>query len=174
MNRAFYIVGIVFSFFYIGIIGNYSDDASMARGDYYMDLLNGYDSFNSYDYMYGTGVDEITSEAALISLFFILCFIAIDLIGLIKVKTKTMKVMGILGLCFSGIFLFWNFAVMSSPGSMSIDEVGGAFGFYGTIILAFSIVGLVQSVRFFKYPERYLGKGNVPTPEGSSGDLLDT
>ena len=169
MNRAFYIVGIVFSVFYSGTLSNYIEDAEFARGDYLYDLILNIDTA-----AFGGNVADITFNASLWSLFYILCFIAIDIFGVVKVKTKTMKVMGIIGLSLSGIFFFWNLLVMASPGAMSIDEVGPGFSFYATTMLAFTIVGLVQSTRFFKNQSKYLGSAHVDTSNTETGDLLDS
>ncbi|MBL4862900.1 MAG: hypothetical protein JKY09_07790 [Crocinitomicaceae bacterium] len=65
-----------------------------------------------------------------------------------------MKVFGIMGLCISGIFLLWNFGVMVSPGALSFDEVAPGWILYCFIMLAFTIVGLIQSVRYYKVTQR--------------------
>lgn len=148
MNRAFYIVGIVFSVIFFFVSAYYISEAR----DAYLNELFSYDySGYGYSYLYtGTSRADVSFEGALVSLFFFLAFLAIDLMGLLKVKTSTAKVMSIIGLSISGIFLLWNFGVLTSPGAMSFDEVGPAWMLYCMIVLAFSIVGLVQSVRFAK------------------------
>lgn len=126
-----------------------------------------YNSYSSYNtYSYGSNLSSsLTEEAGLISLFFFLAFIAIDLLGLVKVKTKTMKVMAIIGLAISGLFLLWNVAMLTSPGSLSFDEVGLGFMFYSLIMLAFCVVGLVQSIRFVKMKKNSVVSGK---------DILDS
>ena len=150
MNKAFYIVGIVFSVIFLIITGYYSEEVSSAKWSSFYSNMYDYDyldyGYSSYDSSYE--YKDLTVAAALWSLFFFLCFIAIDLLGMIKIKTKTTKVLSIIGLSFSGIFLLWNFAVMASPGSLSFDEVSPAWGFYCMLMLAFTIVGLVQSARY--------------------------
>lgn len=160
MNRALYIIGIVLSVVFIGVCGYYIAEYQQERFSYI--LSSSY--YSSYDYASGN-LTAITEEAGLVSLFFFLFFITADIMGLVKVKRKTMKVMGIIGLCISGIFLLWNLAMLAEPGAMSFDEVGGGFVFYALIMLAFSIVGLVQSVQFAKY-------GRTTTRK--STDLLDS
>ena len=172
MNKAFYIVGIVFSVIFLGITVYYADEVSSARFDAIWDSYSydyGYDSY-SYGYSSYDEADDLTESAALWSVFFILAFIAIDLLGLIKVKTRTTKVLSIIGLSFSGIFLFWSFGVMSSPGSMSFDEVAPGWLFYCMVMLAFGIIGLVQSVRFYRAPTAARNNGNNAVEK----DLLDS
>jgi uncharacterized protein YneF (UPF0154 family) len=163
MNRALYIIGIVCAVIFFFVTGFYIAETVDA----------GFNSIMRYDdpYMsyYGVGRAEVTEEAAIVSIFFFILFMVIDLLGLIKVKTKTMKVMAILGLSFSGLFLIWNFAVLSSPGSMSFDEVGLAWLLYCMIMLAFSIVGLVQSAKYSKRLKQ--GAAGVNPTES---DLLDS
>lgn len=149
MNRAFYIVGIVFSVIFMVVTGYYAEEVDSAK---MYDLFSSYsyDSYSSYSSYYSSGLAEsYTSEAATWSLFFFLSFIAIDLLGLLKVKTTTVKVLSIIGLSLSGIFLLWNFVVLSSPGSVSFDEVAPAWIFYTMVMLAFTIIGVVQSSRYY-------------------------
>lgn len=167
MNKAFYISGIVLSVIFLFVCGYYINAAHDARiaaifSDY------GYDSYASYSYG-SSDASGITEEGGLVSLLFFLAFIAIDILGLVKIKTTTMKVMGILGLSISGIFLLWDLMMISSPGALSFDEVGLGFFLYCFIILAFCIVGLVQSIRFANK------RNNVNLDAGGqSSDVLDS
>lgn len=166
MNKAFNIVGIVASVLFLIISLHYISEVNQVR---IQELLESFS--NSYDYgyttymSYGSEADDLTTEAGLISMVFFLLFVAIEILGLIKVKTATMKVLSIIGMSVTGIFLLWDFAVLSSPGAMSFDEVGVAWLLYCLIMLAFSIVGLIQSVRFEK---RGVVKSSVET------DVLDS
>ena len=174
MNKVLFIIGIVFSVIFIFITGYYAEEVSNARFDYLFGSYSSYsyDSYNSYSsYDTGDSYRSLTSEAALWSLLFILYFVAMNLIGLIKVKTKTTKVLSIIGLSFGGIILLWNFGVMSSPGSMSFDEVAPAWIFFGLMMLAFSIIMLIQSIRFAK---RVAVGANTATTNRSEEDLLDS
>ncbi|GEM_PF-970341 len=170
MNRAFYIVGIVFSVIFLFVTTYYEDAVSSARMDFWFSDFNyGYDSYNSFPSYDTSSYRDLTVAAALWSLFFFLCFIAIHLLGLLKVKTTTSKVISIIGLSLSGIFLFWDLAVMASPGSLSFDEVAPGWGFYCMASLAFTIVGLVQSVRYLKRKDVATN-----TISNNSEDLLDS
>lgn len=172
MNKAIYIIGIVFAFIFIGICGYYAEEVSSAR----FNAL--FSSYNYSDYSYGgyssydSSSSDLTMEAGLWSLFFILFFITMNLIGLIKVKTRTSKVISIIGLSFSAIILFWDFAVMASPGAMSFDEVSPAWIFFALTMLAFAIVGLIQSVRYANRSSNT--RGTVKTVSADSSDLLDS
>jgi len=173
MNKAIYIIGIVFAVIFIGICGYYAEEVSSARIDYLFSSYN-YSDYSSggYSSSYNSSYRDLTSEAGLWSLLFILFFVAMNLTGLIKVKTKTSKVLSIIGLSFSGIILFWDFAVIASPGAMSFDEVSPAWIFFGFMMLAFSIIGLVQSVRFQKKISQSTNSSISSSVENS--DLLDS
>lgn len=165
MNKALYIIGIVLSVTFLFITGYYAAEVSSARiaslfsNSYDFDDL--YSSITGYDGTY----KELTVEAALWSIVFFLAFLFIDIMGLVKVKTMTAKVLSIIAIAVTGIFLLWDLGVMSSPGSMSFDEVSPAWAFYCFMVLAFSIVGLIQSVRFEK--RKSIGASK------ESKDLLD-
>lgn len=167
MNKAFYIVGIVASVILFAVTVHYASEVDQVR---LQELL---DSFSSYDYgypsysstSYASEADDLTMEAGLISLIFFLLFLAIDILGLIKIKTTTTKVLSIIGMSVTGIFILWDFGVLSSPGALSFDEVGIGWLLYCFIMLAFSIVGLIQSVRFEK---RGVTKNETAT------DILDS
>lgn len=150
MNKALYIVGIVFAIIFTFVIGYYAAEVASARLDYLFSDFSSYGSSYYDSYSSGSEYKDLTFTASLWSLFFIASFIAIDLMGLLNVKTKTAKVFSIIGLSISGIFLFWNFAVMFSDGGITFDEIAGAYIFYCLIMLAFCIIGLVQAVRFGK------------------------
>lgn len=176
MNRALYIVGIVFSVIFSGVISYYADEVDNARWNSYYDSFSSYSDYSyDYSYMFNSDDEDLTVEAGLWSIFFILSFITIDLLGLLKVKTKTTKVLSIIGLSFSAIWLIWSFGMLSSPGSMSFDEVQPAWAFYATLMLAFTIVGLVQAVRYHKRKSQVVAK---PTHQDTSvtetKDLLDS
>ena len=165
MNKALYIVGIVFSFVFFCVSAYYVEEVSSAR---IMDIFSSYDSFGgygSYSSYNSTSASDLTTEAGLIALFFLLVVIFVDIMGMLKVKTKTSKVFTIIGLALGGIFLLWDIVMLTSPDSISYDEAGVGFTFYALIVLAFSIVGLVQSIRFGKQ------KTGVKNPRN---DLLDS
>jgi hypothetical protein len=172
MSKVLYIIGIVLSVVFLIFCGYYINEVSSAR---IMSYLDSYSYGSSYDSLYNSlssyydNSSDLTSEAGLISLIFFLFFIFADIMGIVKVKTPTMKVLGIIGICISGLFLIWDVLMISSPGSLSFDEVGAGFVFYCFIILAFSIVGLIQSIRYDKQkmsPVRSVGN--------TTSDLLDS
>ena len=146
--KAVYIVGIVLAFIFLFVIGFFVAEVESARfmSYYSYDYSNPYSNYNSYaDY----GADD-TFLGAIVSFFFFAFFILAGIMGLIKTKTKTNKVISIIGLSLSGIFFLWNLLVMVDPGALSYDEVGGGYVFYDLVMLAFMIVGLVQAVRYSK------------------------
>lgn len=177
MNRAFYIVGIVFSVVFLFITSYYAEEVQSARYDYLWDdyAYSSYDSYTPYSSYSYNNSDDLTMEAGLWSLFFLLSFLVIDILGMIKVKTKTMKVMGILGVCFTGILFLWNLLVIFDPGAISFDEVAPAWVLYCLIMLGFTIVGLIQSVRYYKIIKFGVTPvSNVAaTPSAGGRDLLD-
>ncbi|HLP53691.1 MAG TPA: hypothetical protein VK151_01625 [Fluviicola sp.] len=166
MNKAFYIASIVLSVAFLIVVGVYIDMVESERLSYFLNSYDSYSPYSSYSSMYTYDYSsEYTFEGALISLLFILFFLTTDLLGLMKVKTKTTKVLSIIGLSLGGIFLFVDVIMILSPDSSSFDEGGGGLLFYGLIVLAFSIVGLIQSVRYGNQ------KKSVKNP---SNDLLDS
>lgn len=171
MSKVIYIIGIVLSVVFFVLSGYYSGEVSDARFDALFSSYN-YSYSNYSSYSYNGSASDLTVEAGVWSLVFILFFVAMNLIGLIKVKTKTSKVLTIIGLCFSGILLFWNFAMIASPGSISFDEVSPAWVFYILMMLAFAIIGLVQSVRFSKKMSQI--KTSSSSVSSESQDLLDS
>lgn len=168
MNKAFYIISLVFSVVFAVIIIYYIEEVSSARIDYIFSSYpsSSYDTYGAYTSSYASPsyYEEYTQQAGLISLFFILFFITTDILGLLKVKTKTTKVLSIVGISIGGLFLIWDIMMIGSPGAMTFDEVGPGFFFYMLIVLAFSIVGLIQSVRF----------SNRKTKSVGGSDLLDS
>lgn len=177
MNKALYIVGIVFSVIFLILSVGYADEVNSAGYSYYNSYSYdsyGYDSYGYDDYSYNnygsSSSSDLTMEAALWSLFFFLSFIAIDLLGLIKVKTKTTKILSIIGLSLSGMFLLWNFAVLSSPGALSFDEVAPAWVLYCLAMHVFSFLGLIQSIKFGRKAAVKVSKPLAVEPK----DLLDS
>lgn len=136
MNKAFYISSLVLSVLFSVIVLYYIDLVDSIRYSWY-----------SSPYDYNSGSSE-TEEAGLISLFFFLFFITTFLLGLIKIKRVTNKVLSIIGLSLTALFLLWDLVMLSSPSGVSFDEVGIGFFFFTPVIAAFSIVGIIQSNRF--------------------------
>jgi hypothetical protein len=102
----------------------------------------------------------------LISLGFFSFFITTFLLGLIKIKRVTNKVLSIIGLSLTALFLLWDLAMLSASENLSFDEVGVGFFFFIPVIAAFSIVGIIQAGRFKKQGVLYKQQGE--------SDLLDS
>ena len=137
--KAVNIIGIVLSpaLFFLSlyyIVASY--DAYWASWDY------GYEDY----YYYGPSRSEITTEGGLFTLVLTLFFVFLNIFNLVKVKTMTSKVLGIIGICFSGIALIVNLMMLAEPGRASYDETGPTWTILSIIMLAFCIVFLVQSV----------------------------
>ncbi|MDX2359822.1 MAG: hypothetical protein QNK23_03380 [Crocinitomicaceae bacterium] len=168
MNKALYIIGIVFSVLFISVAAYYMNVVWDARWDYIYgdyDWMGGYDEYTSPD-----RYRSLSLVACLWSMLFFLSFLAIDIMGLIKIKTMTTKVLSIIGISITGICFMFNLVVMSSEGGISYDEIAPAWFIYCLIMLAFSIVGLVQSVKFANGSTNQ--QKGIVNKEGS--DLLDS
>lgn len=165
MGKTLYLIGIILAVIFFFVCGYYYVEAVKATDRMYASYMYGSSFLPT-----GPSREDVTTEIALLSLFFFTSFISIDIIGLINIKTKTMKVFGIIGLSLSGVFLFWNFAMMSSPGGMSFDEVGPAWLLYSLIMTMITIIGLVQSIRY----ANKLKSGQVPSLNEDTTDLLDS
>lgn len=157
MNKAFYISSLVLSVLFSVIVLYYIDLVASTRYSY---LYTG-----DIGLSYNSGSGE-TEEAGLISLFFFLFFATTFLLGLIKIKRVTNRVLSIIGVSLTALFLLWDLVMLSSPSGLSFDEVGIGFFFFIPVIVAFSIVGIVQSNRFKKQGVLYKQK--------VESDLLDS
>jgi hypothetical protein len=156
MNKAFYISSLVLSVLFGIIVLYYIDLVTSARYSY-----DNWYSGSSYN----SGSSE-TEEAGLISLFFFLFFITTFLLGLIKIKRITNKVFSIIGLSLTALFLLWDLVMLSSPSGISFDEVGIGFFFFVPMLITFSIIGIVQSIRYKRQGVSYQQK--------MESDLLDS
>ena len=99
---------------------------------------------NDYTY-YGPSRADVTIEGSLVSLLFTLFYVFLNIFNLVKVKTTTSKVMSIIGMSLTGILLLINLLMLVEPGSSSYDEAGVSFAVFSFIMLAFTIVFLVQA-----------------------------
>ncbi len=158
MNKAFYISSLVLSVLFSVIVLYYIDLVASAR---YPDSFWDAPDFYSLD----QGAVK-TEEGAWISLLFFSFFCVTFLLGLIKIKRVTNRVLSIIGLSLTALFLLWDLVMLSSPSGLSFDEVGVGFFFFIPVIVAFSIVGIVQSNRFKKQGVLYKQK--------VESDLLDS
>lgn len=158
--RAFFITICVLCLIYIIAAFGIAAKVDSARDMAFYELLNDYsyddysydDSYySSYDYsyadMYEEEAEEGTQLGGIVSVVFMLISAAIFLLALMKIKTKTMKVVSIIGLALSGIFLIWGFLPMTSPSGISFDEVGPAFGLAGIALLGLDVVGIIHAFK---------------------------
>lgn len=159
------IIALVVVFIMIFTCAYYIDEVSTAR---WSSFFNDFDYGYGYGSYYGGNADELTMQAGLITLLFILFFTFGYIGNLVKVKTTTSKVMSIIGLSLTFIALLVNFVTLADPGGASFDETGGVFIFYGIINLAFFIVLLVQSVQYFNRQNKVVTPAPQNTPRATT------
>lgn len=160
MMRAFFITTCVLSLIYIVAAFAITAEVDSAQDMAFYEMLNDYsyddysydDSYySSYEYSsadyYEEEAESGTRLGGIVSVVFMLLSAGVFLMALMKIKTKTMKVISIIGLSLSGLFMLWGFLPMSSPGGVSFDEVGGAFALAGIALLGLHIVGMIQAFK---------------------------
>ncbi len=158
MMRAFFISTCVLSLIYI--ISAFAIAAVVQEARWsswlapsYDDYYDSYDTYDSYDYsyddssMYEEQADAGTRLGGIVSVLFMLISAAAFVLALLKIKTKTMKVISIIGLSISGLFLLWAMLPLASPSAASFDEIGAAFGLAGIALLGLHIVGVVHAFK---------------------------
>lgn len=158
MMRAFFITTCVLSLIFIVTAFRIAADVRSAEFDTW--LYNDYNSYSdpygydsgysySYDdsYEYEQEAEDGTRMGGIVTIFYMLISVAAFLLALLKIKTKTMKVIGIIGLSFAGIFLLWAFLPVASPDAISFSEVGPAFGLAGIALLGLHIVGIIHAFK---------------------------
>jgi hypothetical protein len=156
MMRAFFISTVVLSLIYILAAFAIRDKVDTARTmswiSYDYDDYS-YDTDYSYDYgydsssMYDEEAEEGTRMGGIISVLFMLISAGVFVLALLKIKTQTMKVISIIGLSLSGLFLLWGMLPLASPDSVSFDEIGAAFGLAGIALLGLHIVGMIHAFK---------------------------
>lgn len=155
MKIAFNIAGIVMTIIFAIIIFYYADEVDSARSYSYSSYssYSGYSSdpySSSYSYStpsyssYSDSYSELTEEAGLWSLLFFLYFTFLFIFNLIKVKTKTTKVLSIIGISLTGLWLCWDLLMIADGGALSFDEIAPGFIFYCLVVLAFTIIGTIH------------------------------
>lgn len=151
MMRALYISVMVLSVVLCIVSLYYISEVSDARAEQLFRMFNensyGGDSYGSSYGLYDDRDNDLTVNAGLITLFFFLFFLAVQILTFVKMKMPVMKVLNIIGVILTVLMLAWDMLMMSSPGGISFDEVGIAWVLYGVIILAFSIIGTVQAFK---------------------------
>lgn len=96
----------------------------------------------------GPSAADVTLEAGVVMFLFASFFVAVNVMNLIKIKTTTTKILAIIGLSLIGIAFIWNLLLLSTPTHISFDEGGQIWLIAGLMMLAFSIVFLVQTNRY--------------------------
>ncbi len=172
MKQAVNIVGLAFTLIFSIVIFYYAEEVSDAKLDSLFSSMSSYSSYSS-PYSYYSSFesnldDELTEEAGWISLIFIAYFIFQFIFNLLQVKTKTNKVISIIGISLSGIWLAWDLMMIGSPGALSFDEIAPGFLFYVMAVIAFSIIGLVH-VGIYK--RKYAPQAMHTPPQNA--DVLD-
>lgn len=148
--RAFFIVAVVLSLIYIVVAAGIAGQVESARwsNDYYSYGYDGYDDYYGYDnYEYEDEADEYTRMGGIVSLFYMLISATAFVLALLKIKTKTMKVISIIGLSLAGLFVLWSMLPLMSPGNISFDEIAPAFVLTGIALLGLHIVGVVHAFK---------------------------
>jgi hypothetical protein len=140
--RVLYIIGIVLAFFFIIIMAAGTVGTREERHRYSYN----YDTFE-YDYSTPAYV-ESTYIAVGISMVYFLFAITLYILSLVIVKTATARVFAIIGLSLTLIMVIWGIVIIGNPRSISFDEVGGAWIFYGIMTMAIAIVGTAQAFQF--------------------------
>jgi len=151
MMRITYLLSILVSLFFCLMIFDYIVRVNDARNDQIYEMMNNYssgaDSYSSYNSYDDERDNRLTAEAGLMSLFFFLFFLALGILTLIKLKTKTMKIISIIGLALTLIMSAWSAVMMGSPGAISFDEVGVVWVLYAVIMLTFGVIGTMHAFK---------------------------
>ncbi|MBI3509055.1 MAG: hypothetical protein HY064_00210 [Bacteroidetes bacterium] len=138
------------------LISSYSDNSyssnSYSSGGY-GDSLNTYSSprtsdveNSSYDLYRGKAADG-TMAGTLFCMVMLAIIDVFFLLSLLKIKTKTMKILSIIGMALTTLLVFFSFVPISSPSACSFDEVGALYVLFGVISLTFSIIGTIHAFR---------------------------
>lgn len=143
MLRGFYIALTVLWLIFLIFVPLWADETRSARWSSYDSYS--YGGYDSYDY---DSAKDYTTQGATVSLFMFLIYVTVGILTLVKLKSKTMKVLSIIGLSLTGIMLFLDAVMFMNPGSASFDEVGIAFLLYAPVMLGFSIVGIIHAFKF--------------------------
>ena len=141
--KAINIIGIILSVAILPVCVYYLEETSHAR-------RASWDFFNEYSNYTGPSAAQVSLEAGLICALFGGYFIYQIIMNLVKVKTMTSKVMSIIAISLIGLAFLINLIFIVSDGGATYDEGGQIWVIAGIIMLAFSIVFLVQSVMFAK------------------------
>lgn len=150
MMRAFFIAACVLSLVYIVAAAGIAVEVDSAgwSGPRYYDQYSVYDNYDYYDASaYEDEADEYTRMGGIVSVFYMVISVVAFVLALLRIKTKTMRVVSIIGLSVSGLFFLWSILPLMSPSHVSFDEIAPAFIAAGIALLALDIVGVVHAFR---------------------------
>ncbi|NRA11003.1 MAG: hypothetical protein HRT57_03495 [Crocinitomicaceae bacterium] len=170
MSKSIYTIGIGLSVIFFLVCGYYFIEAEKATVIMYGNYTYLEQASRDYGFELGPGRDELSTQVGLLSLLFLGYFIFMNITGLRKVKTKSMKTSSIIALSLTGIILLWNFAMLSSPGAMSFDEIGMAWLGYCVVMFIIAIIGFGQSSKYNKIK----GSEQAPFNIEDTSELLDS
>ncbi len=151
--RALYIVALVLGLAFVITTIAFAAEVSNQRTAAMFNDLDRYLDDYSEGYSYGmsdSGYEEAegtTQTAAIVTVVFLVFFEVLFVLSLMKIKTKTMKVLSIIGLALTAIMLIWAVLPAASPGSVSFDEVGLGFAAFGFVLITFSIIGTIHAFK---------------------------
>ncbi|MCB9222824.1 MAG: hypothetical protein R2780_10835 [Crocinitomicaceae bacterium] len=141
--RGLNIIGIIMSILLFPLVFYYMIEVSQAR-------WRSWDIWDTGFSYTGPSAADLTFEGALFLLAITLFMVFQNIFNMAKVKTTTAKVLGIIGVSLVGLALLFNMLMISSPDNVSFDEGGPLWFMVALLMLAFSIVFLVQSVMYHK------------------------
>jgi hypothetical protein len=141
--RGFNIIGIILSIALFPLVVYYAEETSRARWMEWDIWDTGYSYF-------GPSAADLTFEGGLFLLAITLFMVFQNIFNIAKVKTMTAKVLGIIGVSLIGLALLFNLLMLAQPRNISFDEGGILWIPVALLMLAFSIVFLVQSVIYYK------------------------
>ncbi len=161
MMRAFFISATVLSIIFIVACAGISSSVSSARWDYlwnstyddystdYYDDYS-YDDYSYDDYGYGDSYEEaenMTRVGGIVSVLYMLISAGAFLLALMKIKTKTMKVISIIGMSLAGLLFLIAMVPTAVPDEMYFDECAGVFILGAIALLGLHVVGIVHAFK---------------------------
>ncbi|MBK8925923.1 MAG: hypothetical protein IPM74_08425 [Crocinitomicaceae bacterium] len=145
--KALYVIALILCVVFGIVVLYLASEYDRVSWSIFMDSLYGDGYYDYYDYR-RSELSQITMIGGVVSLLFTAFFALTYSFTIAKINRTTAKVMSIIGVCFTGIVFLASFVPVIEPGGISFDEEFGPFLFlYMLIMLAFSIVNLVQAVR---------------------------
>ncbi|MFT5819135.1 MAG: hypothetical protein ACI8ZM_000358 [Crocinitomix sp.] len=155
--RALNIIGIIVSigiFRYGAYINNQLQDLMWSLNGYY-----GYEELQA-------GMKNLGMNGAffmiLLGLFFLVLYIA----NIKNINRQTVKVLSIVGIVASILFVLMNVGYIGSGSSHSLPFMYIMWWFFGLVCLAFSVVLLLQAVRDYR-------EANSPVVARTDDDVID-